>query len=115
MAQLIMTNQQKYAPSNMINDVPDILMEVPMHGDQLFEERCRNVQWTFQDGTSKYDRLEGITTEAADWHAKVNLYNVCLLEDKFEFFHTQLPGAGPTFTSKIDWCQTVLVFEDTQP
>ena len=83
MAQLIMTNQRKYAPSNMVNDVPDILMEVPMHGDQLFEQRCRNVQWTFQDGTSKYDRLEGITTEAADWHAKVNLYNVCLSEDKF--------------------------------
>ncbi|CAB3990217.1 Hypothetical predicted protein, partial [Paramuricea clavata] len=80
MAQLIMTNQQKYAPSNMVNDVPDILMEVPMHGDQLFEERCRNVQWTFQDGTSKYDRLEGITTEAADWHAKVNLYNPILPE-----------------------------------
>jgi hypothetical protein len=31
MAQLIMTNQQKYAPSDMVNDVPDILMEVPMH------------------------------------------------------------------------------------
>ena len=78
MAKLIMTNQQKYAQSNLVNDAPDILMEVPMHGDQLFEERCRNVQWTFQDGISAYDRLEGITTEAADCHTKVNLFNVCL-------------------------------------
>lgn len=79
-----MTNQRKYAPSNMVNDAPEILLEVPMHVDQLFEERCRNIQWTFQDGTSKYIRLEGITTEAAEGHAKVNLYSVCILEDKFK-------------------------------
>lgn len=77
MAQLIMNNQEKYVPSQIVNDSHQILMEVPMHGDQLFQERCRTVQLTFQDGTSKYDRLEGITTEAADWHAKVNLYDVC--------------------------------------
>ena len=48
-----------------------------MHGNKLFEERCRTAQLTFQDGTSKYDRLEGIATEAADWHAKANLYDEC--------------------------------------
>ena len=49
---------------------------IPLHGDQLFEERARNTQWTFQDGNDSSDRLEGIRTEFADWHAKLNLYMV---------------------------------------
>ena len=31
---------------------------------------------TFQDGITCYECLEGLSTEAADWHAKVNLYSV---------------------------------------
>ena len=53
-----------------------VLAAVPLHGDQLLEERARNVQWTLRDGESQYDRLEGLTTERADWHAKVILYRV---------------------------------------
>ena len=49
---------------------------VPFHGDQLFEERARNTQWVYQDGDNAYDRLEGLETEFADWHAKLNLYMV---------------------------------------
>jgi hypothetical protein len=49
---------------------------VPFHGDQLFEERARNTQWTYQDGVNEYDKLQGLQPEAADWHAKVNLYEV---------------------------------------
>ena len=64
MAQLIISNQK------------EVLKSVPLHGDQLFEERARNLQWTFQDGLTKFERLEGIQPEAADWHAKVNLYEV---------------------------------------
>ena len=59
MAQILTNYQEKY---------------VPVHGDQLFEERSRNVQWTFQDGENKCDRLEGVNPEHADWHAKVILY-----------------------------------------
>ena len=47
-----------------------------MFGDQLFEERGRNFQWTFRDGDDPYDGLEGLCTEHADWHAKVTLYKV---------------------------------------
>lgn len=41
-----------------------------------FLRRAHNSQWIFQDGVNKFDRLEGILPEAADWHAKVNLYKV---------------------------------------
>ena len=34
-----------------------VLAAVPLHGDQLLEERARNVQWTLRDGESQYDRL----------------------------------------------------------
>ena len=76
MAQLLMINQDKYVPCSITNGKPDIAVKIPLHGDQLFEERARNVQSTFIDGINSYDRLEGIITEAADWHAKVNLYSV---------------------------------------
>ena len=76
MAQILMADQNKYVPSVQENGKSHILNRVPLHGDQLFEERARNVQWTFIDGVSPYDRLEGIVTEHADWHAKLNLYSV---------------------------------------
>ncbi len=78
MAHIIQTNQDKYVPKRLVNGAPEVLSRVPFHGDQLFEERARNVQWTFQDGLSSFDRLEGLITEHADWHSKVNLYLVCL-------------------------------------
>ena len=45
-------------------------------GDQLFEEHARNVIWTFQDGDNESDCLMGLHPEFADWHTKVNLYEV---------------------------------------
>lgn len=72
MAQLIMHNQGNYVPCKTSSGgQKEVLHHVPLHGDQLFEERARNAQWTFLDGASKYERLEGIHSEAADWHAKV--------------------------------------------
>lgn len=72
MAQLMISNQQKYVPCLE----SDVLLPVPLHGDQLFEERSRNVKWTFRVGDNRLDRLEGISPEFADWHAKVTLYKV---------------------------------------
>ena len=51
---------------------------MPFHGDQLFEERARNAQWVYQDDDDDYDRLESLETEFADWHAKFNLFMVCI-------------------------------------
>ena len=73
MAQLMISNQQKYVPS-LQTEEPVVLKTVPFHGDQLFKERARNTQWVYQDGNNLYDRLEGLKTEFAEWHAKFHLY-----------------------------------------
>ena len=75
MAQLLQHNQERYVP-HLDGENKAILTQVPLHGDQLFEERARNVIWTFRDGVNAYERLEGIDTEFADWHAKYTLYKV---------------------------------------
>ena len=93
MAQLMLQNQQSYVPCLKLKpDEIEILMEIPFHGDQLFEERARNAQWTFRDGTTKYDKLEGLTTEAADWHAKVNLYSVSTLPNNLPIENLNNPS-----------------------
>jgi hypothetical protein len=77
MAQMLLNNHKKYVPTTSSSaDSTDTAAIIPLHGDQIFEERARNVQWTFQDGDTNIDRLEGLTTEFADWHAKVTLYEV---------------------------------------
>ena len=77
MANLLIKNQEKYTPcSSLPTKQKKILLNVPFHGDQLFEERARNTMWTYQDGTNEYDKLEGLQPEVADWHAKLKLYEV---------------------------------------
>ena len=76
MAQILKNNQEKYVPAAAVNGEMKVLARVAQHGDQLYEERGRNVQWAFGDGGNQYDRLEGLRTEFADWHAKVTLCKV---------------------------------------
>lgn len=77
MAQLLQHNQEKYVPCIKLKDgQKELVATIPLHGDQLFEERARNAIWTFRDGENPYERLEGIDTEFADWHAKYTLYKV---------------------------------------
>jgi hypothetical protein len=76
MVKLLQTNQDKYVLSIKRAGQNVILEQIPLHGDQLFEERSRNAKWSFQDGDNDWDRLDGIVTEFADWHAKLNLYMV---------------------------------------
>ncbi len=76
MAQFLLSMQEKYIPS-CHDKLDNITMhKIPLNGDQLFEKRARNTQWTFQDGNNPSNRLEGIRTEFADWHAKLNLFMV---------------------------------------
>ena len=71
-----MSVQSKYV-SQLKKDGGNVVLErVFLDGDQLTEERARNVQWVFQDGDDMFDRLEGLDPTYADWHAKVNLYKV---------------------------------------
>jgi hypothetical protein len=89
MTQLLINNQEKYVPCGLVGDIKEILSPIPLHGDELFEERARNVEWTFRIGDTPYDRLEGLPTEYADWHAKVNLYEVnCFISHKQYFLST---------------------------
>lgn len=76
MAQLLQKNQENYVPCLTNGTKKTIVTQIPLHGDQLFEERARNVIWTFRDGIDGCERLEGIETEFADWHAKYTLYKV---------------------------------------
>ena len=45
-------------------------------GDQLTEERARNVQLARSDGTSTAERLEGVWPKNEDWHAIRTAYKV---------------------------------------
>ena len=76
MAQLLQHNQEKYVPCLTEGTIKTILEQIPLNGDQLFEERARNVIWTYRDGVNEYERLQGIDTEFADCHAKYTLYKV---------------------------------------
>ena len=78
MALLLMNNQKNYIPCSGEGEMKKVITPIPFHGDQLFEERARNVIWTFQDGDNdlNFDCLMGLHPEFADWHAKVNLYEV---------------------------------------
>ena len=71
-----MSLQSKYVPQLKKDEGNVILERIFLDGDQLTEERARNVQWVFQDGDNEFDRLEGLEPTHADWHAKVNLYKV---------------------------------------
>ena len=93
MAQLLQHNQEKYVPV-MVKEqdsTTTVLACIPLHGDQLFEERARNVKWTFRDGLDPVERIDGIDTEFADWHAKYTLYKVPMSDwHKCSFLHSWL-------------------------
>ena len=76
MAQLLTTFHDKYVPTAELNDNTEVLHKIPLDGDQLTEERARNVQWTYRLGATSYDRLDGLETNHADWHWKVKLFEV---------------------------------------
>ena len=76
MAQLLTTFHDKYVPTAELNDNKEVLHKIPLDGDQLTEERARNVQWTYRLGATSYDRLDGLETNHADWHWKVKLFEV---------------------------------------
>ena len=76
MAQLLKRNHENYTPCQEKDGGKVVLQKIPLHGDQLFEERARNVKWAFRDGLNDVEKLIGLDTEFADWHAKYTLYKV---------------------------------------
>ena len=108
--QMLLLTCHKYLRASTRNMYPafqdgnnrTVLAAVPLHGDQLLEERGRNVQWTLRDGESQYDRLEGSTTERADWHAKVTLYRVVGTETILLLILTGFLYAGRSTSKNIN-------------
>lgn len=76
MTEILKNYQEKYVPCFGTGGEQTVLTNTPVHGDQQIEERARNVQRTFRDGADKYQRLETLPPEHADWHAKVTLFKV---------------------------------------
>lgn len=72
MADIVKDFQEKY----VAKDGQDILHPTIMHGDQLTEERARNVQWTYHFGDTSFERLEGIEPTFSEFHLKMGLYEV---------------------------------------
>ena len=105
MAQILKSNQGKYVPTSKINGKAKVLVPVAQHGDQLFDERGRNVQWAFGDGANQYDRLEGLRTEFADWHAKFTLYKVIFTySESKNIFYTWYSTLPTCFIMNIPDC-----------
>ena len=53
-----------------------ILQKILFGGDNLTEERARNLQGAMADGGSDYDCLNGIIPKNEDWHAIRYMYKV---------------------------------------
>ena len=74
MADILKDFQEKY----VARDDQEILHPTIMHGDQLTEERARNVQWTYRMGNTSYERLEGIEPTFSEFHLKMCHYEVVM-------------------------------------
>lgn len=57
----------------------EILHKTVVHGDQLTEERARNVQWTYKLGETDADRLEGLELTFSEFHLKMCMFEVNLI------------------------------------
>ena len=44
MAQILTTFHDKYVPATEVNDTKEVLHKIPLDGDQLTEDRAKNVQ-----------------------------------------------------------------------
>ena len=45
-----------------------IIQKILFRGDNLTEERTRNLQGAMADGSTSYESLQGIISENEDWH-----------------------------------------------
>lgn len=75
--------QERYVPcikeGDGANETTQIVQTLYFGGDNLTEERARNLQGAMSDGETAYDRLKGIIPKNEDWHAIRYMYKVSLL------------------------------------
>lgn len=79
MAELLKKFQEEYVPL----DGDQVLCKTIVHGDQLTEERARNVQWTYKLGETEVDRLEGLECTFSEFHLKMCMYEVNVYFGRF--------------------------------
>ncbi|KAM4541109.1 uncharacterized protein V3H82_022979 [Fundulus diaphanus] len=98
--------QKEYAPKG-----PDGLESILVGGDWLTEGNSSNLQWSFAEGESVEDRLEGLVFKFEDWHAIRNL---------FEIYHKVFFKEGSerdhgTLLSNMNRLRTILCADELQP
>ena len=70
MADLLKKFQEDHVPMKDGN----ILKKVVVHGDQLTEERARNVQWIYKIGETEAERLARLECTFSEFHLKMCMY-----------------------------------------
>ena len=68
-----------YVPMSQVNGVKTPADFVCFGGDQLTEERSRNIQNAQADGRSVDEKLDGVWCKNEDWHAMRISYQVCYM------------------------------------
>ena len=82
MVDILETIQEKYVPFITVqSETGEKLVHVSADtiffgGDQLTEERARNVQRARADGQDQKERLEAVFPKNEDWHAIRTAYKV---------------------------------------
>lgn len=72
----IMTHLHNYVPNVSTPSGPEKLLSIPFCGDQLTCSRVRSSQSVRQTSDSPSEGLIGLIAYPADWHAKMNIYEV---------------------------------------
>lgn len=72
----IMTHLHDYVPKINTPNSPEELVPVPFCGDQLTCSRVMSSQNVRQTSDSSSEGLIGLIAYPADWHAKMNMYEV---------------------------------------
>lgn len=81
MVDILETIQEKYVPFTTVSvqsEAGEVVTSemIFFGGDQLTEERARNIQKARADGQNQKERLEAVYPKNEDWHAIRNAYMV---------------------------------------
>ena len=75
MADLLKKFQEEHVPQ----EDDQVLHKTIVHGDQLTEERARNVQWTYKLGKTEADHLEGLECTFSEYDVWGTCYWLLLI------------------------------------
>ncbi len=80
MIEILQSIQENYVPiieqDNGGEKTKTVIRKIFLGGDNLTEERARNLQGAMSDGDSEYENLTGIIPKNEDWHAIRYMYQV---------------------------------------